>query len=105
VAGLIWVAVDNQVPGENLRWLAWGTTVFAGVTMVSNLRFYSGKDINLRKSVPFIAVVLVALGFILISADPPTVLFALFVGYGLSGYGLWLFRRLRRQGSVEQGPN
>jgi CDP-diacylglycerol--serine O-phosphatidyltransferase len=105
VAGLVWVMHDYEVAGHSIRWLAWVLTIFAGVTMVSNLPFYSGKDINLRKSVPFIAVVLVALGFILVSADPPTVLFALFVGYGLSGYGLWLFRHLRgRQGSVEQGP-
>jgi CDP-diacylglycerol--serine O-phosphatidyltransferase len=93
VAGLIWVAVDNQVPGENLRWLAWGTTVFAGVTMVSNLRFYSGKDINLRKSVPFIAVILVALAFTLVALDPPIVLFLLFLAYALSGYIDWLRRR------------
>ena len=35
-------------------WLAWALTMFAGLTMVSNLRFYSGKDINLRKSVPLL---------------------------------------------------
>ena len=37
----------------DVRWLAWALTVFAGLTMVSNFKFYSGKDINLRKSVPF----------------------------------------------------
>ncbi len=97
IAGLVWVMHDWDVSGQRIHWLAWVVTVFAGLTMVSNLPFYSGKDINLRKSVPFIAVVLVALGFILISADPPTVLFALFVGYGLSGYVLWLLRRFRHK--------
>ncbi|NWG86941.1 MAG: CDP-diacylglycerol--serine O-phosphatidyltransferase [Hydrogenophilaceae bacterium] len=104
IAGLIWVMHDYEVAGHSIRWLAWVLTILAGITMVSNLPFYSGKDINLRKSVPFIAVVLVALGFILVSADPPTVLFALFVGYGLSGYVLWLVRYVRsRRGSPAEG--
>jgi CDP-diacylglycerol--serine O-phosphatidyltransferase len=88
VAGLVWVAFDNHFAGADLRWPAWVFTVFAGLTMVSNLRFYSGKDINLRRSVPFMFIVLIALGFTLISVDPPIVLFALFMAYGLSGYVL-----------------
>jgi CDP-diacylglycerol---serine O-phosphatidyltransferase len=36
--------------------------MFAGLSMVSNFKFYSGKDINLRKSVPFSAVVAIAMG-------------------------------------------
>lgn len=86
VAGLVWVAHDNRLSGEELRWFAWTLTLFAGITMVTNLRFYSGKDINLRKSVPFVVVVLVALSFVLISLDTPIVLFSLFLGYALSGY-------------------
>ncbi|MDD3529903.1 MAG: CDP-diacylglycerol--serine O-phosphatidyltransferase [Gallionellaceae bacterium] len=96
VAGMVWVAADNHFKGADLRWLAWGLTVFAGLSMVSNLKFYSGKDINLRKSVPFMVVVLLALAFTLVSVDPPIVLFALFVAYGLSGYVYWLLCRYRR---------
>ncbi len=44
------------------QWGAWALAMFAGLTMVSNVKFYSGKDINLRKSVPFSAVVLIVLG-------------------------------------------
>jgi CDP-diacylglycerol--serine O-phosphatidyltransferase len=95
VAGLIWVAVDNAIAGADLRWLAWGLTVFAGITMVSNFRFYSGKDINLRRSVPFLVVTLMALALALVALDPPIVLFLIFLGYGLSGYLYWLWRRIR----------
>jgi isopropylmalate/homocitrate/citramalate synthase len=65
--------------------------MFAGLTMVTNVPFYSFKDVNFRKSVPFIAVFLIALIFALISIDPPKVLFPpLFVLYGLSGYVVFL---------------
>jgi len=100
VAGLVWVAHDYRLSGEDLAWFAWGLTLFAGITMVTNLRFYSGKDINLRKSVPFAVVVLIALSFVLIALDPPLVLFSLFLVYALSGYGVSLYRwrktRLRK---------
>ncbi len=86
VAGLVWVLIDHNWSGEEARWYACVLTMFAGVTMVSTVRYYSGKDINLRRSVPFMAVVAIALGFALVSSYPAGVLFALFLGYALSGY-------------------
>ncbi|MDP1651429.1 MAG: CDP-diacylglycerol--serine O-phosphatidyltransferase [Rhodocyclaceae bacterium] len=97
VAGLVWVLIDNDWAGEEARWYAFVLTIFAGITMVSNLRYYSGKSINLRKSVPFMVVAAIALGFALVSSYPPGVLFALFLVYALSGYVIaftdWLSRR------------
>jgi CDP-diacylglycerol--serine O-phosphatidyltransferase len=97
VAGLVWVMIDNNWSGEDAAWYACVLTIFAGITMVSNLRYYSGKDINLRKSVPFMMVAAFALGFALVSSYPPGVLFALFLLYALSGYALgladWIGRR------------
>lgn len=96
-AGFIWVMVDNHVKGVEVRWLAWGLTLFAGITMITNFRFYSGKDINLKRSVPFVVIVLVALAFSLVSVDPPIVLFLLLLAYGLSGYVYWLKQRMERK--------
>ena len=48
--------------------------MFAGLTMVTNVPFYSFKDVNFRKSVPFIVVFLIALALALVSIDPPKVL-------------------------------
>ncbi|MDO8340826.1 MAG: CDP-diacylglycerol--serine O-phosphatidyltransferase, partial [Candidatus Woesebacteria bacterium] len=72
------------------RWYAAALTVFAGLSMVSSLRYYSFKSINMRKSVPFIVIFMFALFFILVSVDPPLHLFLLFFGYCLSGYVMWL---------------
>src|SRR2546429_680094 len=53
------------------------------------------KDFNLRRSVPFTVILVIVLCFILISTDPPIVLFLLFVAYGLSGYVYWLWKKRR----------
>jgi CDP-diacylglycerol---serine O-phosphatidyltransferase len=97
IAGLVWVMHDAQVKGEDIRWFAWALTVSAGLTMVSSIRFYSGKDINLKRSVPFVVLLAVVMFFVLISTDPPKVLFALFVLYAVSGYVMWAWQRLRRR--------
>ncbi len=86
VAGFVWVMLDNKFTGYELRWYAAALTVFAGLSMVSSLKYYSFKSINMRKSVPFIVIFLFALFFILVSVDPPLHLFLLFLGYCLSGY-------------------
>ena len=104
LAGYVWVMVDNRIPGLDLPWLAWLITVFAGLSMISNLRYYSGKDINLKRSVPFVVIVLVAMSFSLVSINPPSVLFLLFLGYALSGYALWAKRRLRRKTAALPPP-
>jgi CDP-diacylglycerol--serine O-phosphatidyltransferase len=99
VAGFIWLVTDLRETRfithavTDLRWLVWGLTVYAGVTMVSSVPFYSFKDINLRKSVPFIFVALGALVLVLISQDPPSMLFLLVSAYGLSGYAVFLWQK------------
>ena len=52
--------ISGYDPAES-AWLAWFVTVFAGLTMVSNLKYYSFKTINLKKSVPFVAIFLIVL--------------------------------------------
>jgi len=97
IAGFLWLAIDNKIPvGEyGMPWVAACLTLYAGITMVSNVPFYSFKDINLRRSVPFAVILLIVLGFVLIISDPPIVLFLLFVAYGLSEYAYWLWKKRR----------
>jgi CDP-diacylglycerol--serine O-phosphatidyltransferase len=101
VAGFIWLATEYGFKGSELVWPMFGLTLYAGLTMVTNVPFYSFKDLSLKKSVPFASIVLVALGIAVINIDPPTVLFALFVLYGLSGYAVYFWRKTKgRQTSV-----
>ncbi|HQV89509.1 MAG TPA: CDP-diacylglycerol--serine O-phosphatidyltransferase [Nitrosomonas sp.] len=105
IAGLVWVTINFQVQGNDISWLACIVTLFAALTMVSNIPYYSGKEINLRRRVPFFTILLLVLFFfVLIPSHPPLVLFCLFVAYGLSGYiiKLWRFgKNKRNSGSSE----
>jgi CDP-diacylglycerol--serine O-phosphatidyltransferase len=98
VAGLIWIATDLrqtrwiEATGHDLAWPAFLLTVYAGLSMISNAPFYSFKDINLRRSVPFVFVIGIVLLFVLVSSDPPIVLFSLFLVYGVSGHVLGFLR-------------
>lgn len=105
VVGFIWVVDDAGIKGVStqlpLAWAAFGMALFAGLTMVTNVPFYSFKDLSLKKSVPFIVIVLLALGIAIITIHPPIVLFGIFCTYGLSGYLVYVWRRMKgRQVSV-----
>ncbi len=94
VAGFVWLAVDNKLAINDmwLPWISFVFTIYAGVSMVSNAPFFSGKSFALGRSVPFWGILIVVLAFVFILSDPPIVLFGLFVCYGLSGYILWAWR-------------
>lgn len=97
VMGLIWVMDDAGFKGVSripwLTWLAFGVTLYAGLSMVTNAPFYSFKVVGGRRSVPFIVLVAIALGIALVALDPPRVLFGLFCLYGLSGYAVYAWRK------------
>src|SRR5690606_18741121 len=96
VAGAVWVGTSYGVDGKTLVPLTLVLTVAAGVLMVSNIRYYSFKDLDLRGKVPFVAVLIVVLVFVFVSIDPPQVLFAAFLVYALSGPVMTLVMRSRR---------
>ena len=95
VAGFIWLMTEAGVDGEEVRWIMFALTLYAGLTMVTNVPFYSFKDLSLKRSVPFTLIVLIALGIAVINIDPPTVMFGLFMAYGVSGFVLYGWRKAK----------
>jgi CDP-diacylglycerol--serine O-phosphatidyltransferase len=86
LGGMVWVGDDFGLRDyRGVMILAAVLTVLVALMMVSNIRYRSFKDLDLRGRVPFVAVLLLVLTFAFISIDPPQVLFALFFGYALSG--------------------
>ncbi len=95
VTGFIWIMTEADIKGPVVAWPMFALALYAGLTMVTNVPFYSFKDVHLKKSVPFAVIVLIALGIAVINIHPPAVLFGLFVVYGLSGYVIYGWRKAK----------
>lgn len=78
-------------------------TILISILMISNVRYYSFKEIDFKGKVPFLYILIIIVLFVAIAADPSSVLFFGFLLYALSGpiRTMWIFRR-RRKGKVEK---
>lgn len=92
VAGMVWVFSETGVEGKDVAWVMAIIVPVAGILMVSNFKYHSFKGLDLRGKVPFVALLLVVLGFVVVSMDPAKVLLGIFLAYALSGpiYAAWL---------------
>jgi CDP-diacylglycerol--serine O-phosphatidyltransferase len=97
VAGLVWVGVDRGFSGADLNLAAFAVTLGAGLLMVSNVRYRSFKDLDMRGRVPFMVAVVVMLGFSVVFIQPPLVLFGLALTYTVSGLVTTLVGRHQRR--------
>jgi CDP-diacylglycerol--serine O-phosphatidyltransferase len=101
VVGLIWVMDDagfKDVAKEPwLAWTAFGVTLYAGLTMVTNAPFYSFKVWGGKRTVPFAVIVAIALLISLVYVHPPLVLFGTFCLYAVSGYVIYAWRKSKGQ--------
>lgn len=109
MAGLVWVGHGYALEGRVISIVALVVTVLMGILMVSNVRYRSFKDMDLKGRVPFVAILVVVLVFVLISIDPPQVLLGIFALYALSGPVVTLVtlrrRRLERQAIHAEGSD
>ena len=93
VAAFVWFSSETELAGLGGLALAFIITATAGALMVSRFRYYSFKEVNFGRRIPFAYLIGIVLIFILISVDPPTVLLGLFGAYAVSGPIYWLWRR------------
>ena len=101
VVGFVWACFDNGIAGDAVAIIALPIIVFAGVMMVSNVSYYSFKDVDFHNKVPFMAMLAVVMIFVFASIDPPIALFGCFMLYALSGPVLSILRRFRKRGKTE----
>jgi len=89
MVGLVWTLTDFGLTPDGwyiIAGVTWATAVFIGMTMVSNVPFYSFKEVNWRQRVPLWVILAAVLALSIIASRPSLVLFTLFVAYALSGY-------------------
>ena len=101
LAGWVWAGTSNGIDPTVLTWIALPLTLICGLLMVSTVRYYSFKELDLHGKVPFIVILAIVLVFAVIATDPPLVLFSGFLIYALSGPVLTLME-LRQHRSKRQ---
>ena len=95
--GMVWVFYGLSIPGKDIGFLALIVTAATGLLMVSNISYYSFKDIGFHNKVPFIVLLAVVVVFVFALLDPAKVLFGGFLLYAISGPAVSLLRKLRKR--------
>ncbi len=103
VAGMVWMGETYGLEGDAMRYVAVVTTAVAALLMVSNFRYYSFKNIDIRGRVPFVVIIAVMLAFAVVFTDPQLMLLLIFAGYATSGPLLTLLL-LRQRRSKRRKP-
>lgn len=97
VAGTVWAFSDFGIKGSNMSFAVALLVAAAGCLMVSNIKYYSFKDLDLKGRVPFVAILVVVLVFAVVFSDPPRILLLIFLAYAFSGPIQYLLQLRRRK--------
>ena len=105
IAGLVWAKEMMGPSAYDDQFLiigSWIILVSAGILMVSNIRYYSFKEINFKGRSSFKLLLLATLIMIVVSLWPSAILFIFFFVYTLSGLVLTMIevrnkRALKKQ--------
>lgn len=86
LAAWVWMMNQYGFQGSAVNTASWLLTVGTAAAMVSNVRYHSFKDLDLKGKITFVRLLVVVLAFVLIALDPPRMLFLVFFGYLVSGF-------------------
>ncbi len=104
MVGMVWMFSVLGISGEEVQIPALFMTLFAGLLMVSNIKFYSFKDFDFRSKVPHLFILGVALVFALTAIAPSKVLFAVFLIYAFSGPVFWIIEKTPLKHLIKRKP-
>jgi CDP-diacylglycerol---serine O-phosphatidyltransferase len=96
VASSVLCFKDLEVDASR-NWLLLFMTFILGMTMVSQFRYKSFKDMSIKKKQPFAYLVLGVLVIILVAIRPEVMLFVLFFSYALLGAIMGIFHKTKNK--------
>lgn len=85
VAGMVWVGVGYDINGNDYSIIVAFVTGISGLLMVSNFKYNSFKEVDWHGKVPFVAILIIMLVFVIVATEPALVLFVVFALYALAG--------------------
>lgn len=99
VASFCWLCNQNEWQNIVISSAAAVIATVTAILMVSNIRYYSFKELDFKGKVPFLHVLLIVILFVAIAANPSLVLFIGFSMYALFGpfKTLISLQRVRKQ--------
>ncbi|MFK8016252.1 MAG: CDP-diacylglycerol--serine O-phosphatidyltransferase [Gammaproteobacteria bacterium] len=97
VASALWLSAEFDLGNPWVLASGYVLTICAGILMVSNFKYYSGKEFNFGHRIRFTRLLMVPLLFMLIAVNPPLVFTLLFFTYALSGPLIRVWRRVFRR--------
>ena len=99
VASYVWICHQQDWSHVTSTILTAVIAIVTAILMVSNVRYYSFKDIDFKGRVPFLYILLIVIVFVAIAVNPAIVIFAGSLIYTLSGpfQTLWHMISVRKQ--------
>lgn len=97
IASMVWLSGKEFLAYPFIVPLYAIVIVIVALLMVSNISYYSFKEIDFKGSMPFVGGILIVALFVAISLNPPLVLFVGFLLYVLSGPAIYLIRLKRHK--------
>ncbi len=85
VAGFVWFGTEYNIIGADVVFFAIMIALYAGCMMVAPIKFLSFKKVGLKNKIPFFAMIVLVLLLALISVNPATVLWLVFLCYSTHG--------------------
>lgn len=85
ISGMVWVSIDYDISGHSYGVIVAIITGLSGLLMVSNFKYNSFKEVDWSGKVPFVALLLIMMVFIIVATAPSLVLFIVFVLYAIAG--------------------
>ncbi len=98
IAGMVWIGAEYSLNAsmEAYAYVASAIVTLSGLLMVSNVYYHSFKDIDFKEKIPFVALLAVVLVFAIISIEPATLLWLIFLAYAASGPVQSLLRKRKK---------
>lgn len=85
VSGMVWVSIDYDISGHDYGIVVAVITGLSGLLMVSNFKYNSFKEVDWHGKVPFVAILVIMMVFIIVATAPSLVLFIVFLLYAIAG--------------------
>lgn len=103
VAGSVWAFTELGIEGTDLAFVMVVLVPAVGCLMVSNVRYWSFKEVGVKGRIPFTALLLIIMAFVVVALDPPIVLLLVAFAYAGSGPVMEVWRKFKRRSATPEG--